>query len=455
MQFNMYHSYTVDEHTLRAVEVIAEIQHGRLSEMHPLSVAVFPLIEDVEALFLAMLLHDVGKGGVGGQEKAGARAARAACERLGLERERVDLIAWLVEHHLMMSDYAQKRDVTDPGTVAAFARSVENPERLRLLLVLTVADIRAVGPDVWNGWKGQLLRELFGATEAIFRGGRGADPAASFARHLEGEAAGARAALLAADPAAIDWASAMENAYFTGFSGPEHLAHAALARRAASAGGAAAEARIIPDRHAAGITLSVPDRQGLFAQLSLAIAAFGANVVGARGYTSKTGQALDVFFVQDGSGSPYGQDNARALERLTAALEAVGRDEAPAIEPRRAPDASRMAAFAIAPTVAVDNDASAEASVVEVSGRDRPGLLGAVAQVLAEAGLSILSAHVDGYGERAVDAFYVCDARGGGKIADPRRLAALKEILTEVLDDDGGEAHATRRLQRARASVAR
>ncbi|HEX4196869.1 MAG TPA: [protein-PII] uridylyltransferase, partial [Caulobacteraceae bacterium] len=156
MQFNMYHSYTVDEHTLRAVEVIAEIQHGRLSEMHPLSVAIFPLIEDVEALFLAMLLHDVGKGGVGGQEKAGARAARAACERLGLERERVDLIAWLVEHHLMMSDYAQKRDVTDPGTVAAFARTVENPERLRLLLVLTVADIRAVGPDVWNGWKGQL-----------------------------------------------------------------------------------------------------------------------------------------------------------------------------------------------------------------------------------------------------------------------------------------------------------
>jgi [protein-PII] uridylyltransferase len=454
MQFNMYHSYTVDEHTLRAVEVIAEIQRGRLAETHPLSVMIFPLIEDVEALFLAMLLHDTGKGGVGGQEKAGARAARAACERLGLERDRVDLVAWLVEHHLVMSDYAQKRDVTDPGTVTAFARIVENPERLRLLLVLTVADIRAVGPDVWNGWKGQLLRELFGATEAIFRGGRGADPAASFARHLEGAAAGARAALIAADPEAADWAKAMENAYFTGFGPAEHLNHAALARRAASQGGAAAEARIIGDRQAAEITLTAPDRQGLFAELSLALSAFGANVVGARAYTSKTAQALDVFFIQDGAGAPYGQDNPRSLERMTAALEATARGVAPAPEARRPPDTSRMAAFAIAPAVAVDNDSSDEASVVEVSGRDRPGLLGAVAQVLADAGLSIQSAHIDGYGERAVDAFYVCDAKGG-KLTDPRRLAALKELLTEVLDDEGGETTANRRLQRARASNAR
>ena len=131
-----------------------------------------PLIDDPEALFLAMLLHDTGKGGAGGQEKAGARAARQACERLGQDRKRIELVAWLVEHHLVMSDYAQKRDVSDPRTVVDFARIVETPERLRLLLVLTVADIRAVGPGVWNGWKGQLLRELYAATEAVFRGGR-------------------------------------------------------------------------------------------------------------------------------------------------------------------------------------------------------------------------------------------------------------------------------------------
>jgi [protein-PII] uridylyltransferase len=432
--------------------VIAEIAKGRLAENHPLSVSIFPLIEDVEALFLAMLLHDTGKGGVGGQELAGARAARAACERLGLERDRVDLVAWLVEHLLMMSDYAQKRDVTDPGTVAAFARIVENPERLRLLLVLTVADIRAVGPDVWNGWKGQLLRELYGATEAIFRGGRGADPAASFARHLEGAAGAARSTLVAADPAAADWASAMENAYFTGFSAAEHLNHAALARKATAQGGVAAEAWVAPDRHAAEVILTAPDRQGLFADLSLAIAGFGANVVGARAFTSKTGQALDVFYVQDASGAPYGLENPRALERLASALECAARGAPVAPESRRAPDMSRMAAFAIAPTVSVDNDASQEASVVEVSGRDRPGLLGAIAQVLAEAGLSIQSAHIDSYGERAVDAFYVCDS-AGGKLTDARKTTALKQVLTEVLDEDGDAP--PRRLQRARASIAR
>ena len=454
MQFNMYHSYTVDEHTLRAVGVIADIAAGKLAEDHPLSVSVMPLITDREALFLAMLLHDTGKGGAGGQEKAGARAARSACERMGLERDRIDLVAWLVEHHLVMSDFAQKRDVNDPGTVAAFTRIVENPERLRLLLVLTVADIRAVGPGVWNGWKGQLLRELYGATEAIFRGGRGGDPAASFARHLEATAGEARAALIAADPGGRAWAASMENAYFTGFSGAEHLAHAALARRAVTEGGAAAQGRVRPDLNAAEITLTAPDRQGLFAELSLVIAGFGANVVGARAYTSKSGRALDVFFVQDGAGGPFGSDNPRALERLVAALEAAARGEPAEVEAKRPADLGRTAAFAIAPTVAVDNDASAEASVIEVSGRDRPGLLGALARTLAEAGLSIQSAHIDSYGERAVDAFYVCDAKGA-KLTDPRKTAALKQVLTEVLDDDGAESPASRRLQRARASVAR
>ena len=127
MQFNMYHSYTVDEHTLRAVGIINDIAAGRFADDHPLATTVMPLIEDREALFLAMLLHDTGKGGVGGQEMAGARAARQACERLGLERHRIELVAWLVEHHLMMSDYAQKRDVSDPATVAAFAADRAEP----------------------------------------------------------------------------------------------------------------------------------------------------------------------------------------------------------------------------------------------------------------------------------------------------------------------------------------
>jgi [protein-PII] uridylyltransferase len=455
MQFNMYHSYTVDEHTLRAVGVIADIARGELAREHPLAVSIWPLIEDREVLFLAMLLHDTGKGGVGGQEKAGARAARAACERLGLERERIELVAWLVEHHLQMSDYAQKRDVADPQTVAAFARIVENPERLRLLLVLTVADIRAVGPGVWNGWKGQLLRELFGATEAVFRGGRGADPAATFARHLRAEANQAREALIAADPEAAAWARSMEDAYFTNFTAEEHLTQSALARRAAAEGGAAAQARILSDRNAAEITVTAPDRQGLFADLAGVLAGFGANVVGAKAYTSRTGRVLDVFFLQDAAGQPFACENPRTLDRLVLALEAAARGEPTTQEHRRPLDLGRTAAFTIIPSVSVDNDASQDASVIEVSGRDRPGLLGALAGALAEARLSIQSAHVDSYGERAVDAFYV-HGSSGEKLTDTRRIAALKAVLTEVLDDESSQPGPGRlRLQRARASNAR
>lgn len=454
MQFNMYHSYTVDEHTLRAVGVIAEIAEGRFREDHPLSTSILPLIDDREALYLAMLLHDTGKGGVGGQEKAGARAARQACERLGIDRNKTELVAWLVEHHLVMSDYAQKRDVTDPATVAAFARIVENPERLRLLLVLTVADIRAVGPGVWNNWKGQLMRELYAATEATFRGGRGSDPAAAARRHQESQAQNARIDLIYEDPTAEDWAAAMEDAYFTAFNPEELRSHAALARRAAAEGGGAAEARIRGDFNAAEIVVAARDRRGLFADLALAIAALGGNVVGARVFTSGKGQALDVFHVQDVMGQPFGCDNPKALKRLTESIEAAARGEARPAEPRKGGDLARAAAFSITPTVMLDNEASGEATVVEASGRDRPGLLEALARTLAEADLNILSAHIDGYGERAVDAFYVQTAEAA-KVTDTKRIAALRAALMEVLEQGEALAPRPRNLERARASVAR
>jgi [protein-PII] uridylyltransferase len=399
-----------------------------------------------------MLLHDTGKGGVGGQEKAGARAARQACERMGLDRHKIELVAWLVEHHLVMSDFAQKRDVADPNTVAAFARIVENPERLRLLLVLTVADIRSVGPGVWNGWKGQLMRELYAATETIFRGGRTSDAAGIARRRQEAIAYDARTALVAADPAARDWVTAMEDAYFAAFPPEEQRAHLALAARARAVG-AAAEARIRTDRNAAEIAVAAKDRQGLFADLALAISGLGGNVVGARIFTSRAGEALDVFYVQDAAGQPFGLENARTLARMSEAVEAAGRGQRSSSEPRRLGDFGKSAAFAIAPSVAIDNEASQDATVIEASGRDRPGLLEALARTLSEAELSILSAHIDSYGERAVDAFYVVTAEGG-KLTDAKRGAAVRARLTEVLE--AAETIPSRtRLPKARASAAR
>ncbi len=452
MQFNMYHSYTVDEHTLRAVGTIGDIVAGRLMDEHPLSVSIMPLIDDRESLFLAMLLHDTGKGGPDGQEIGGARAARAVGERMGLDPAKINLIAWLVEHHLVMSDFAQKRDVADPGTVTAFANIVENPERLRMLLVITVADIRAVGPGVWNGWKGQLLRELYAATEAVFRGGRGSEGAANVRRHQSELAAQAREAVIAADPEATEWAAQLEDAYFIAFQTGQLAAHAMLSRRATMGAGAAAEARIDRAHNAAEVVVSARDRPGLFADLSLAINSLGANVVGARVFTSRTGEALDAFYVQDVAGDPFGSDNPRVLQKLVTTLEAAARGETATLETPRPYELGRAAAFSIAPSVAVDNDSSDHSTVIEASGRDRAGLMEALARILARAGLSIQSAHIENYGERAVDAFYV-QTLDGGKLTDAKRIATLKASLLASID--WPEDAARSRLQRARASAAR
>jgi len=454
MQFNMYHSYTVDEHTLRAVGVIADLAADKLIEEHPFTTQVMPLIADREALFLAMLLHDTGKGGEGGQSIAGARTARSATERMGLSAERVTLIAWIVEHHLVMSDYAQKRDISDPGTIAAFARIVQTPERLRMLFVLTVADIRAVGPGVWNGWKGQLLKDLYGATEALFRGGR-AEPDTHAVTVQHERAAAARLALCGPGAAAslVGWADTMEDAYFNSFPLAEQQAHHALVRRATGLGGSAALAEANPVRNVTEVVVAARDRRGLFADLAACFAAMGCNVVGARVYTSRDGEALDVFHVQDSGGGPFGRDNPLVLLKLAGALEAAARGVKPTYETTRPFDLGRAAAFTVPANVSVDNEASGAATVVEVSGRDRTGLLEALARTLADARLSILSAHVDGYGERAVDAFYV-SGEDGGKLIDPKRIAALKIALVAVLQAEDASPP-KRRLERARASAAR
>jgi len=408
-QFNMYHAYTVDEHTLQAVGIINDIARGKLEADHPASTVIIHRIADIEVLMLAMLLHDVGKGGDRGQLEDGAIAARRACERLGVDPRRIELVVWLVRHHLLMSDYAQKRDVSDPSTVRAFAEAVGDPERLRMLMVLTVADIRAVGPGVWNGWKGQLMRALFEATEALFRGD----------------------------------AVTRENPL---------IDHPALVERARREG-AAVEA--LPPETAlestARVAVAATDRPGLFADLAATLAKAGADVVGARLATAEDGTALDVFELQDGAGEAYGQREPRRLAILVKALERAAQKgaRASAVETPRV--SARRAVFEVRPVVRIDMEAGTSAVVVEVSGADRPGLLADLARTISEHGYSTRSAHVASFGERAVDGFYITDA-DGAKPSDAGRLAALRTGLLEVLDR-APQGPAGRRITPVRASV--
>lgn len=410
-QFNMYHAYTVDEHTLQAIGVINDIARGKLKDDHPLASSLMPLIRDHAVLMLAMLLHDVGKGGDRGQLEDGSIAARRACERLGLDPRRAELVAWLVRQHLTLSDYAQKRDVSDPATVRAFAEIVGDLERLRMLLVLTVADIRAVGPGVWNGWKGQLMRDLYSHTERLFRG----------------------------DAAEMDDPLSRPMA-----------AYDALIERARRDGAAAMAGP--SDNQAAEVAIAASDRPGLFALIAGVMADLGADIVGARVTTAADGMALDVFQLQDGAGEPYGLAEPRRLRRLLAALERVGRGGEVAASDPTAPASPRRAAFDVRPVVMIDNAASETATVIEVSGADRPRLLAQLARALADQGLSIRSAHVATFGERAADSFYVTTDKGR-KITGDKRLEAIRAALEAVMDQAPPPSPRGRPLIRARASV--
>jgi [protein-PII] uridylyltransferase len=390
----MYHAYTVDEHTLQAIGIINDIWRGKLKADHPSSSEIVHRIDDFEALMLAMLLHDVGKGGDRGQLEDGAIAARRACDRLGLDPRRTEFVVWLVRNHLALSDYAQKRDVSDPATVKAFTRLVGDPERLRTLLILTVADIRAVGPGVWNAWKGNLIRDLYQRTEGVFRGEdvTHADPLDDY---------------------------------------PDLVARARLK-------GAAAEVLMVRDDEAGEhpatrVAVAARDRPGLFVDLAGALAGAGADVVGARVATAADGTALDVFELQDGGGAPYGQAEPRRLTRLIATLEASAQGGVRIAPAPVATPSPRRAAFDVRPTAIVDLDESPDAAVVEVSGADRPGLLADLARVLADHGLSIRSAHIAGFGERAVDSFYVTDPKGRKPKPGPK-LERLRLELEAVLD---------------------
>ena len=444
-QFNMYHRFTVDEHTLNALGLMREIEQGKHAVDHPLVTGFAHEIQHRRALHLALLLHDTGKG-KGDQCVEGAQNARVACARFGLDDDEIELVAWLIAHHLEMSDTAQRRDIADPRTVLDFAELAGSLERLRLLSFLTVVDIRAVGPGVWNGWKAQLLRDLYMATASALEESGPKDEAGARARLVErAEAARSRFLDVAEriDAELSDrWADSLDAAYWLAFSESDRLRHAALARSSARLGQPViAGVRVDKRRSATEVMVLAQDRHGLFADIAGAIAFEGANVVGAQVTTTADGRAFDVFFVQEPGGRPYGWCDPRARDRLKAAVETAAASDTDSGESFGVPSIRRReAAFAIAPYVKFDAEAADQALVIEASGRDRPGLLHDLARTLADQDLSLIAARIDGYGERAVDTFYVTDL--GAKPSDPERLARVKSALMAVLDE--AEAAASR-----------
>ncbi len=431
MQFNMYHHFTVDEHLIRAVGILKEIERGDLEDDHPLSTNIFPTLQSRRALYVAVLLHDVAKGRQEDHSVAGERIALALCPRLGMTLAETETVAWLIRHHLLMSETAQMRDLNDFKTILDFTKIVQSPERLKLLLILTVADIRAVGPGVWNGWKGQLLRTLFFEAEPLLTGGH---TGISRKERLDE----AQAKLLAHFPAwsaeeSKSYVSRHYDPYWLNVDTPKQLAHEALMRRART-GNQPIATEVQTDEFTAitELTVYAPDHPRLLALITGACAAAGANIAGAQIFTTADGMALDTILIQREFAD--GSDERRRAERVADLIRQALRGQlrlkelvAGAHRPQH-----RIKAFTVAPRVIIDNESSNRTTVIEINGLDRIGLLYDLTDALYRLNLNIVSAHITTFGEKAIDVFYVTDLTGD-KITSPARHKQIERALTAVL----------------------
>ena len=441
MQFNMYHHYTVDEHLLRVVGGLSDLEAGRMPEHQQLVDEILPTIVNRKVLYLGLLLHDIAKGRKEDHSLAGMEVARSLCPRLGFTPGETESVAWLVEHHLTMSSFAQSRDLSDRVTIENFAAIVQTMERLKMLFVLTVCDINAVGPGVLDAWKAQLLRVLYWETEVVLGGGHSAVDRKS-------RVAAAKAELRAALPEWSDdefdaYAKRHYPAYWLKVDVARKLRHAELLREMNDASAPLATAvELDRTRGAVELTVVAPDNPRLLSIIAGGCAAGGANIVDAHIFTTADGLALDTIFFS--RAFDFDEDEMRRAGRIAGLIARALRGEVVVSEELRARAKAHLPtdAFSVAPEVVVDNSLSNVYTVIEVSGLDREGLLFELTNSISRLNLNIASAHIVTFGERAVDAFYVTDLTGA-KIASPQRQATIKRQLLDVFRGPGARGAKT------------
>ena len=435
MQFDMYHHYTVDEHTIRAIGLMARIEKGELKADHPMASGLIHKIANRRVLYVAILLHDIAKGRRGDHSELGGEVALKLCPRLGLSAEETQLVAWLVRTHLLMSAVAFKRDLADWKTISDFVAQVQTVERLRLLSLLTIVDIRAVGPGVWNGWKRQLINELYDAAEERMRLGHVEH---GRAQRVAGKQAAVAARLGRELPAKT--LKLFNDAYW--IAEPDDIIAMNLTQLEAAKGALLdVHTEYYAARGATLVTVIAADHPGLFYRIAGGIHLAGGNIIDARIHTARNGMAVDNFLVQDPLGRPFSE--ASQLARIRKMIEDALANRVKLVNQLAARPHSRPRAdaFAVSPSVEFDSTASNRFTVAEVGARDRPALLSRLARVLFEAKLMVHSAHIATYGERAVDTFYVTDLLGE-KVDSVTRLKALEKKLIEAADEESVEVAA-------------
>jgi [protein-PII] uridylyltransferase len=440
MQFNMYHHYTVDEHLLRCIGILTEIERGRDPDT-PLAHELFHklLPGNRTVLYVTMFLHDIAKGRIEDHSIAGARVARRLCPRFGLSAKDTETVAWLIENHLVMSSVAQSRDLSDRKTVENFAAVVQSAERLKLLTILTTADIRGVGPGVWNGWKAQLLRTLYYETEPVLTGGFSEVNRAQRVAIAQNEF---RQTLRHWPAKRLDaYIARLYPAYWLKVDLQHKVEHAHFVLAAEDAGKTLATTVGFQGGAVTELTVLAPDHPWLLSIIAGACAMAGANIVDAQIYTTTDGLALDTIsltreFERD-------EDEQRRANRIADSIEKALRGELrlPETLGKRVAPKGRIRAFALEPTITISNQWSHRYSMMEVTGLDRTGLLYEITTTLSKLNLNIASAHVATFGERVVDVFYITDLMGA-QITAPTRQAAIKRAMIPLFAPEAASGKA-------------
>jgi len=433
MQFDLFHVYTVDQHTLAVLRNIAGFASGEVDERFSIAHDVWPRLRKPELLLLAGLFHDIAKGMGGDHSQLGAVTARAFCQAHALGAADTDAVAWLVEQHLLMSLTAQKQDIADPDVIHRFAGIVRDQERLDLLYLLTCADIAGTSPKLWNGWKDRLLADLYTATRVALA--RGLEHPVAADEHMADVRVAVRALLVGAGMTECDIDALFARMPAAGFlrSRPDQLAWQATVMRGIADQDVAVSARSLPQAGALEVFVHSPDRDGLFAAIVATLDRLGCAIQQARLLDGPAGNVFDVFEVV-----PIDAHAVDPLEIERVLLHAVTAQDLDRVRPARRARPRHLRHFALAPQVQLDVDRDQERTLLSLVSTDRPGLLADVARVLRQQRLRVHDARIATFGARAEDVFQITDEHDRA-LRDPQQQLALREALLECLQ---GESNA-------------
>ncbi|MFU6377743.1 [protein-PII] uridylyltransferase [Metapseudomonas otitidis] len=442
MQHDLFHIYTVDAHTLNLIKHLRKLKWPELAEKFPLASKVIDKLPKPELIYIAGLYHDIGKGRGGDHSELGAIDAEAFCARHQLPAWDSRLVAWLVQNHLVMSTTAQRKDLSDPQVILDFARLVGDQTHLDYLYVLTVADINATNPSLWNSWRASLLRQLYTETKRALR--RGLENPLDREEQIRQTQVAAIDILVRngidQDDAEQLWAQLGDD-YFLRHTASDVAWHTEAILQHPDGNDPLVLIKETAQREFEGATqifIYAPDQHDFFAVTVAAMSQLNLNIHDARIITSTSQFTLDTYIVLDTAGGSIGNDPARIQEIREGLIDALKNpDEYPAIIQRRVP--RQLKHFAFPPEVTISNDAQRPVTVLEVIAPDRPGLLARIGRIFLDFDLSLQNAKIATLGERVEDVFFITDA-DNQPLSDPELCQRLQAAIVSQLSEASGQS---------------